>query len=180
MTHSTITTSTLPAADARALCLRSMRIIVDGSLADFEAVVHPDAVNREAKDEPPAARGRGPAAFHATALWLRATFADLNFEVHEVAVDGDLVAVHNTMSGRHVGPAVTYDADGRVRQAFPPTGRRFSTTQSHWFRLRDGKVIEHWANRDDLGTALQLGWVPPSPRYLLRTALATRRARRAQ
>jgi hypothetical protein len=67
-----------------------------------------------------------------------------------------------------------------VRQAFPPTSRRFSTTQSHWFRLRDGKVIEHWANRDDLGTALQLGWMPPSPRYLLRTALATRRARRAQ
>jgi predicted ester cyclase len=177
MTHSAITT---PAADARVLCLRSMRIMVDGSPADFDAVVHPDAVNREAKDEPPAARGRGPAAFYATALWLRQTFADLAFDVHEVAVEGDLVAVHNTMSGRHVGPAITYDAEGRVRQVFPSTGRRFSTTQSHWFRLQDGKVIEHWANRDDLGTALQLGWVPPRPLYLLRTALATRKARRAR
>jgi hypothetical protein len=40
-------------------------------------------------------------------------------------------------------------------------------------------VIEHWANRDDIGTATQLGWVPPSPAYLVRMALATRRARRA-
>jgi hypothetical protein len=66
-----------------------------------------------------------------------------------------------------------------VLRAFPPTGRTFATTQTHWFRLRDGKAIEHWANCDDLGTATQLGWAPPSPAYLLRTALATRKARRA-
>jgi hypothetical protein len=40
-------------------------------------------------------------------------------------------------------------------------------------------MIEHWANRDDLGTAEQAGWVPPTPLYLLRMALAKRRARRA-
>ena len=34
------------------------------------------------------------------------------------------------------------------------------------------------ANRDDLGTAAQLGWTPPSPLYLVRMLLATRRARR--
>jgi predicted ester cyclase len=172
-------TSLLPAADAKALCVRSMDIMVDGSLADFESVVHPDAVNHEARDEPPVSRGTGPAAFHATALWLRETFGDLAFEVHQVIADGDLVALHNTMSGRHTGAAVMYDAEGRALRAFPPTGRTFATTQTHWFRLRDGKVIEHWANRDDLGTASQLGWAPPSPAYLLRTALTTRKARRA-
>ena len=26
-------------------------------------------------------------------------------------------------------------------------------TQSHWFRIDDGKIIEHWANRGDLGMA---------------------------
>jgi hypothetical protein len=89
----TTTTSVLSGADAKTLCLRSMQIMVDGSLADFEAVVHPDAVNREAKDEPPASRGRGPAAFYATALWLRETFADLAFEVHESAP-------HSSSAGR--------------------------------------------------------------------------------
>ena len=45
--------------------------------------------------------------------------------------------------------------------------------------MADGKVIEHWANRDDLGTAVQLGWVPPSPVYLARAALTKRRLRLA-
>ena len=39
--------------------------------------------------------------------------------------------------------------------------------------MRDGLVAEHWAVRDDQGMALQLGWVPPSPWYLLRCAVAT-------
>ena len=49
-------------------------------------------------------------------------------------------------------------------------------TQTHWIRVAGGMVTEHWANRDDLGMAMQLGWAPPSPRYLLRMALAKRRA----
>jgi hypothetical protein len=39
------------------------------------------------------------------------------------------------------------------------TGRAFAATQSHWLRLADGLVIEHRANRDDLGMGLQLGWL---------------------
>ena len=43
------------------------------------------------------------------------------------------------------------------------TGKTFAATQSHWFRLADGKIIEHWANRDDLAMAQQLGWIPRQP-----------------
>jgi len=50
-------------------------------------------------------------------------------------------------------------------------------TQSHWFRVDDGKIIEHWANRDDLGMAKQLGWIPPTPAYLFKMVRAKRRAR---
>jgi len=28
-------------------------------------------------------------------------------------------------------------------------------------RFADGLIIEHWANRDDLGLGLQLGWLAP-------------------
>lgn len=160
------------------LAVRSIQIMADGPLAAFEEVVHPEAVNREGKDEPPACRGTGPAAFHATALWLRGIFSDLAWEVHDTVVDGDLAVVHTTMSGRQTGVFVAYGPDARPVQAFPPTGRRFATTQSHWLRVLDGQVVEHWANRDDLGTAAQLGWTPPSPAYLVRMALATRRAKR--
>ena len=166
-------------AGPTALCERIFRIVADGDLAGFEAVIHPDAVNREARTEPAAARGRGPAAFYATALWLRAALADMRWDIHQVAADGDIVVVHATASGRHTGPFVFYHESGAVEQVMPPTGKTCSVTQTHWFRVADGKVIEHWANRDDLGMARQLGWIPPRPRYLARMALATRRARRA-
>jgi predicted ester cyclase len=162
-----------------AIALRSMEIMGDGSLEDFEAIVHPRCVNHEAKDEPPGSRvEHGPDALYATALWLRRAFADLHWEIHEVVAERDLVVVHCTMSGRHVGDFVGYDEDGHVAEVFPPTGKRFASTQTHWLRVADGKVIEHWANRDDLATAKQLGWVPPTPRYLARMALAKRRAKR--
>ena len=96
-----------------------------------------------------------------------------------MVAERDLVVIHCTMSGRHVGPFVAYGEHGEVKEAFPPTGKEFATTQTHWIRVADGQMIEHWANRDDLGTAEQAGWVPPTPLYLLRMALAKRRARRA-
>jgi predicted ester cyclase len=164
---------------AKRLCIESMQLMATGTPADFERVVHPDAVNREAKDEPPAASEPGPNGFYATALWLRAAFADLTFDIDDVVAEGDRVVVHNTMSGRHHGPMVQY-AHGKVSTVFPPTGRSFTSTQTHWFRVADGKVIEHWANRDDMATALQLGWIPPTPRFIVRMVRAKRRARRAE
>jgi predicted ester cyclase len=171
--------ATTSPADPRSVALRSVAAIGTGSPADFSAVIAADAVNHESLNEPPSCRGRGPAAFHATALWLRAAFEDLTHDVEHVVVDGDLVAVDTTMRGRHTGPFVLYDAAGRVDVAQAPTGRSFAARQTHWFRVADGRVTEHWAVRDDLGQALQLGWVPPSPAHLLRSARAKRRAVRS-
>jgi predicted ester cyclase len=38
-----------------------------------------------------------------------------------------------------------------------PEGRTFVFKHIHLFRLVDGKIKEHLANRDDLGAAMQLG-----------------------
>ncbi|MDN5765873.1 MAG: ester cyclase [Humibacillus sp.] len=108
----------------------------------FDELIHLEATNREAVEEPPGCRGTGPAAFLATARWLHAAFADLRWEVHTVLQDGETVVIHTTMSGKQTGP-----------------------------------FIEHWANRDDRGMGEQLGWTPPTPLFLARTLLATRRAK---
>ena len=63
--------------------------------------------------------------------------------------------------------------------AFLPTGKSFAITQSHWFRIEDEMIVEHWVNREDLGMAKQLGWIPPTPVYLFRMARARRAAERA-
>ena len=87
--------------DAKALAVRSIHIMGNGTLEEFHEVVHPEFLNHEAKDEPPAARERGPAGCYATALWLRDAFEDLRWEIGEVVAEGDLIAVHCTMKGRH-------------------------------------------------------------------------------
>jgi predicted ester cyclase len=42
----------------------------------------------------------------------------------------------------------------------PPTGKRFEVSHIHWYTLRDGKIVEHYANRDDLGMMRQLELLP--------------------
>jgi len=159
------------------LAVEALHVMSTEDRARFTRLIHPEATNREAIDEPPSCRDVGPDAYLATARWLHAAFSDLRWEVHDAVEDRDLVVLHTTMMGRQTGPFVAYGPDARPKIAFPPTGRTFAVTQSHWFRLVDHKVIEHWANRDDRGMGEQLGWTPPTPVYLARMLLATRRAR---
>jgi predicted ester cyclase len=156
-----MTTSTDLPADPGRLARLHLEAMAHGTLDDFRELVHPEAVNREARIEPPECRGRGPAAWHATALWLRNMAPDISWDVHEVVADNDLVAVHCTMTGHQTGDHTHYDNAGNVAWVMPATNRSFSTTQTHWMRFKDGKVIEHWANRDDLTMNLQLGWLDP-------------------
>lgn len=167
------------AVDTKDLAVSALLVMSTEDEAEFARLVHPEATNREAVDEPRACRGTGPAAFLATARWLHAAYSDLRWEVDDAVCDRDLVVLHATMSGRHTGSFVAYGPDARPKVVFPATGRTFAVTQTHWFRIADGKVIEHWANRDDRGLGEQLGWTPPSPVYLVRMLLATRRARAA-
>ncbi len=153
--------------------------VISGTLDDLVVVVHPDATNREAAAEPPATRSRGPHAFHATGEWLRDGFSELVWSTERSIAEDDLVVTFGTMSGRHTGHFVVWTPDETVERAFVPTGKSFIVRQAHFQRIQDGLVIEHWAVRDDQGMAMQAGWIPPTPAFLIRCALATRKARRA-
>jgi predicted ester cyclase len=161
--HETITVTPTAAETAAAWVNRQFELMAHGDLEDFRHYTHPEATNREALTEPPECRGAGPEARYATALWLRSMFSDLRWEIHEIVAQSDLIAIHVTMTGRHTGPYTKYGAAGALIMNRPATGRTFTTTQSHWFRIADGKTIEHWANRDDLGMATQLGFLGPPP-----------------
>jgi predicted ester cyclase len=41
-----------------------------------------------------------------------------------------------------------------------PTGNKISVSETAVFRVKDGKVVEAWANRDDLGFLQQIGLIP--------------------
>jgi predicted ester cyclase len=42
----------------------------------------------------------------------------------------------------------------------PPTGKSIRTSAMQMFRFANGKIVESWAVRDDLGTLRQLGHAP--------------------
>ena len=164
--------------DPIAVAVASIHAMAEGDRADFTALYQPEAVDHENRIQPPSSRVPGPDGFWSTALWLRGAFAGLHYDIHHAVADGDLVAVDSTMNGRHAGPCAFYTDEGTVDTVFPPTGKTFTMSQSHWFRMRDDRIAEHWADRDDLGTARQLGWIPPRPLYLVKMARAKRLAAR--
>jgi predicted ester cyclase len=88
----------------------------------------------------------GPVELADTVRWLRSNQPDLHVQIDELVADGDQVVAWITAAGTPTGPG-----------PIPPTGRRVEFSQAHRFRLRDGKVVEHWAVRDDLRSMLQAG-----------------------
>src|SRR5689334_20537397 len=122
-----MTASSSPAvsADPISVAVRSIHAMANGDRADFDLFYHPRAVDRENQVQPPPSRVLGPAGFYSTALWLRAAFAGLHYDIHHALADGDLVAVNSTMNGRHAAPFALYTDDGAVDTVFPPTHKTF-------------------------------------------------------
>ena len=83
--------------------------------------------------------------------WLRGAFDDLSYEVLDAFADGDRVAIRLATRGTHTGEFM-----GK-----PATGRKFDIESIHIYRIEDGRMAEHWAKRDDLGLAQQIGVFGP-------------------
>ena len=90
----------------------------------------------------------GPSHAREVVAWLRAQFPDLEMTIESIVADTDLVAVRVRSAGTNLG---------KLGGFAPPTNKRFVTEQSHWYRVVDGKLSEHWATRDDLSAMVQLG-----------------------
>jgi predicted ester cyclase len=125
--------------------LEHFDIVAEGKLEAMDDNVTPDFLNNiRSGEEPLAARQPGPAGLRATSLWLRQTFADLRFEIHDIVIQDDRVAARVTMRARQYGTFLVYDdASDNGTDAFPSTGRTLAVAQTHWFRIRDGKIAEH-------------------------------------
>jgi predicted ester cyclase len=114
-----------------------------GRLEELDSLVDPEFVNHEAPPGSP----QGPDGLKQTISWLRGLWGPMRAEIQDEIVEGDKVVARVVMHGHHVGEFL-----GK-----PPTGKAYAAKQIHIWRLRDGKAIEHWSVRDDLGQALQLG-----------------------
>jgi predicted ester cyclase len=76
--------------------------------------------------------------------------------LHEMMAEGEWVAVRTTCQGVH-SQEPEMPVNGGIFSGLKPTGRSYTDQHIHMFRVIDQRITEHWANRDDLGVARQLG-----------------------
>ena len=81
---------------------------------------------------------------------VSAGISDARMMVEDVIAEGDRVAVRLTSSAIHDGEFM----------GMPPTGKRYEIGEIHIFRIRAGRVAEHWHQADFLGMMRQLGALP--------------------
>ena len=127
------------------------RLDLTGEIMAEEYVEH--AVEPFGRQEP--GQVHGPSHQRGVVGWLRAQFPDLRMTIQSIVAEGELVAVRVRSKGTNLGSL------GGVA---PPTGKRFAAEQSHWYRVADGRLCEHWATRDDLSAMLQLEVIRPPGR----------------
>jgi steroid delta-isomerase-like uncharacterized protein len=79
--------------------------------------------------------------------------ADAVFTIDDMIAEDDRVAVRLTAAATQVGELM----------GMPPRGKRYEIGEIHIFRVRDGKVVEHWHQFDQMKMMEQLGAMPAKP-----------------
>jgi steroid delta-isomerase-like uncharacterized protein len=72
--------------------------------------------------------------------------ADATFTIDDEIGEADRVAVRLTASARQVGELM----------GMPASGRSYEIGEIHIFRIRDGRIAEHWHQFDSAGMMRQL------------------------
>lgn len=76
--------------------------------------------------------------------------ADASFRIDDLIGEGDRVVARLTASATQVGEFM----------GMPPSGKRYTIEEIHIFRVRDGRIVEHWHQFDQMGMMRQLGAMP--------------------
>ena len=118
-----------------------------GNLAVADEIIAPEYVRHDPGDPFPA---RGPEDVKRIVTMLRTMLPDLNIQIEAMVAEKDIVVSRYT----------TTATDTRGYMGKPPTGRTIRTSAMQMFRFANGKIVESWAVRDDLGTLVQLGHLP--------------------
>ncbi len=120
-------------------------VFVAGSRAAVDELIAPDAVFHTYPfgDDP-------RAGMRAAIERVSAGLSDAVFTIRQLVAEGDLVCALVTTAATQSGPFM----------GMPPTGRRYEIEELHLFRVRDGQVVEHWHQFDQMGMMRQLGLGP--------------------
>jgi predicted ester cyclase len=82
---------------------------------------------------------------------LQAGFSDYRADIQDLVAEGDIVVARVQWTGTQDGVFL-----GRA-----PTGNKLRFSTADFYRVKDGKFVEHWDVVDSLPRAIALGLVPP-------------------
>ena len=100
---------------------------------------------------------QGPEGLRVILTKLHDAMPDQRLTCEDLIAEGDLVVARVTLRGTQTG-ALQF-----TRFQLPASGRTVETIQIHIFRMKDGKMVEHWAGHDHIGLLRQLGHSPFAP-----------------
>ena len=83
-------------------------------------------------------------------IMYRSALPDLHITVEDWVAEGDKVVTRFRSQGTH----------GGALMGVPPTGKQVTVIGIDVLGFENGKITEHWGNRDDLGMLEQLGVIP--------------------
>jgi steroid delta-isomerase-like uncharacterized protein len=118
-----------------------------GDQAVLEELLDPDFVDHDAlPGQAPGREGHKQilAAF-------RSAFPDLNVTTEDIVAEGDKVVSRWTARGTHRGELL----------GIAPTGNGVTIKGIEVLRVAEGRIVERWAQFNDLEMMQQLGVVPP-------------------
>jgi predicted ester cyclase len=121
-------------------------VINKGNLSVIPELYHPDYVDHNA---PPGAPS-GLSVYEQVAAipkMFRGAFPDVHFTIESMTEEGDWVATRVTGRAQHLG---------RPFMGVNPTGRKVEWTSFGMFRIKDGKIVEHYGQPDLIGLRDQI------------------------
>jgi steroid delta-isomerase-like uncharacterized protein len=139
----------MSAEENKALVRRWFAELDKGNFAIIDELLPEDYVdhNPPLPDLPP-----GRAGVKQSSLILANAFSDVVHTLHDQLAEGDKVMTRLTTRGTFTGECL----------GFQPTGKTVEVSGIAVHRIRDGKLVEHWANMDMAGFMTQITEVAAS------------------
>ena len=90
---------------------------------------------------------QGPDGIRQLMMAFRTAFPDIHIACQTSIADGDMVAVHLTVTGTNRGDLM----------GMPPTGKSINMATIEIYRLTGDKIVEQWVVADNAAMLRQLG-----------------------
>ncbi len=116
------------------------------NLALADELMSPNIIEHYLKTQGLPHTNKGVEDFKRFYSGLLAAFPDLKAVIHTQIAEDDLVATHKTLYGTHKGEFM----------GVKPTGKKIALHLMDFFRIAEGKMVEHWAVIDFMGLMRQL------------------------